>query len=70
MKLENLPFLIDAIKQKLKTETKGFFDSTMAGLANNFAIACPGCKRADTPWDPAPEKKPRQLKQKSESALI
>jgi len=36
----------------------------MAGLANNFSITCPSCKRADQVWDPAPEEKLKNLKQK------
>lgn len=51
----SIPFLIAAIKDRLSTSTKDVLGSSMAGLANNFAIACPVCKKADEPWDPLPE---------------
>lgn len=64
-----IPLFIAMIKHWLSTPTKGFIDSTMAGLANNFAMECPQCKRADKPWDPAPVKKPKTLKQENENVI-
>jgi hypothetical protein len=64
-----IPFLIAAIKQKLSTETRGFIDGSMAGLANNFKITCPNCKQVEN-WYPASGKKPKKVKQKNESAVI
>lgn len=51
------------IKDHFSKPTRGWVDSSMAGLANNFAIACPNCKRSDDAWDPAPIEKPKKLKQ-------
>ena len=59
-----IPLFIAMMKHWLLTPTKGLIDSTMAGLANNFAMECPQCKRSDKPWDPAPEKESRISKQK------
>lgn len=48
-----VPFIVTAIKQKLSSGTRGIIDSSMAGLANNFEIACPKCKKPNC-WDPDP----------------
>ena len=67
-----IPLLIALIRNQLSTPTRGVIDSTMAGLANNFAIGCPNCKRADEPWDPAPNqvKEPKKVKRKDECSII
>ncbi len=65
-----VPFLIAAIKDRLQTTTRGFFDDTMAGLANNFSIACSNCKNAETPWDPAPEELPDKSIKKNKNISI
>ena len=49
-----VPLLVLAIKRLFATETRGFLDSHMAGLANNFKIVCPNCKKYVC-WDPTPE---------------
>ncbi len=59
-----VPFLIDAIKNKLST--RGIIDSKMAGLANNFEIICPNCKKYVC-WDSAAEIESIQLNQERES---
>ena len=59
-----IPVLIQMIKNSLLTSTRGFVDETMAGLANNFSIACPNCKYVDTPWYPGTQQKPKKIKQK------
>ncbi|MFH1643635.1 MAG: hypothetical protein ABIA74_00470 [bacterium] len=64
-----LPFLISAINQKLSDKTRGIIDESMAGLANNFAIACPNCKAIDC-WYPASGKKPKKLKSKNENIIF
>jgi hypothetical protein len=48
-------FLVETIKHYFLTQTRGFVDSQMAGLANNFNINCPTCKVAGS-WEPAPDK--------------
>lgn len=70
----SIPFLIAAIKDRLSrekgpAETRGIIDESMAGLANNFAIACPGCKRADEPWDPVQDKKSKKINQENETVV-
>lgn len=59
-------FFIVAMKHYFLTQTKGFIDSHMAGLANNFAIQCPKCKKADV-WDPAPGKENIVISKNDES---
>ena len=59
-----IPVLIQMIKNSLLTSTRGFVDETMAGLANNFSMACPNCKHADTPWYPGTQLKPKKITQK------
>lgn len=64
-----IPLLIAMIRNAFSSPTKGFIDGTMSGLANNFAISCPNCKKADEPWFPASGKKPKKIKQKKENIL-
>jgi hypothetical protein len=59
-----VPFIMDAIKNQFST--RGAIDSHMAGLANNFEIVCPNCKKYIC-WDSAPEIEPMQLSQERES---
>jgi len=64
-----IPAVIAAILRELSVQNKGVIDSGMAGLANNFEIACPECKKVDKPWDPAPEEKQKK-KPKRANAII
>ena len=41
-------FFIDALRNYTLSGTRGPVDATMAGLANNFDITCPGCKQKNT----------------------
>ena len=66
-----IPFIISAINHKLSNETnntRGVIDESMAGLANNFSIACPHCKQVD--WYPASGEKPKKLESKSKDVVI
>lgn len=58
-----VPFMMQAIKDKLLT--RGAIDSHMVGLANNFEIVCPNCKKYVC-WDSAAEIEPIQLSEKWE----
>ncbi len=62
--------LVAAIEAKLSAIilTRGFIDGQMAALANNFEIACPNCKAADTPWDPADGMGPIEVKKIEEKS--
>src|SRR5215510_10375747 len=57
-----IPLLISMMQNYLSTPTREFVDGTMAGLANNFSIACPNCKKVDEPWYPASGKNPKKIK--------
>ncbi len=57
-------FIMLAIKNQFSK--KGIIDSHMVGLANNFKIACPHCKK-HVCWDSASEIKAKALNQKGES---
>lgn len=59
-----VPFIMTAIKNQFSR--KGIIDSHMAGLANNFEIVCPNCKKYIC-WDSAAEIKSKELNQKRES---
>jgi hypothetical protein len=59
-----VPFIMQAIKEKLLT--RGAIDSHMAGLANNFEIVCPHCKKYVC-WDSAAEIESIPLSQERES---
>ncbi len=43
--IASVPFVLAAIKNLLLTPTRGLINDTMAGLANNFKIKCPKCKK-------------------------
>jgi len=59
-----VPFIVTAITQKLSSGTRGIIDSSMDGLANNFEIACPKCKKPNC-WDPAPGEEKSKTSQKT-----
>ena len=59
-----VPFIMQAIKDQFST--RGIIDSHMAGLANNFEIACPNCKKYVC-WDSAAEIESIPLSQEQES---
>jgi len=40
----------------------------MAGLANNFSVACPNCKKVDEPWYPGTQQKQKKINQKKTSS--
>lgn len=69
-----IPLLIAMMQKTLSTQTRGLIDGTMAGLANNFSITCPNCKKADEPWYPGTQQKPKKIKQKtnqnSENSIV
>ena len=64
-----IPLLIAMMHNKFSTPTRGFVDGTMAGLANNFSVACPNCKKVDEPWYPGMQQKPKTVRKKSEKKL-
>ncbi len=71
-----VPFIVTAIANEIATrakasaggETRGIIDNSMAGLAQNFSIACPNCGQIH--WYPASGPKPKKLKEKSKQAVI
>ncbi|MFA6527039.1 MAG: hypothetical protein WCT20_01305 [Candidatus Babeliales bacterium] len=65
-----VPFLIAALANEISNKTKGavvdgqtrgVIDQSMSGLANNYSIACPHCKKID--WYPASGPRPEKLEE-------
>jgi len=53
-------FFMEMLKNYLSSPKRGFFDDTMAGLANACNVICPKCKTVGS-WESAAQKskKPR-----------
>lgn len=65
-----VPIFISALALKISkiTETRGFIDESMAGLAKNFSIECPNCGKID--WYPKSGEKPKKVKVKSNKMVV